>query len=203
MSRGGSRGGGLKSEGGGHSSRPGRTVQSVPPSLSPGGTCPGLVSTPGRPRAPNPQHSAPCLRDPAGEPAWAPPEPAPPPHTRASSLRAFAPPAARGGAAGGAGQLPTPRSGRVQPSPLPAAKPPAPPAELPPPQPLPAPAQPLRGIVRTQPARRSGWACSRLQRSILRAQWPYRLPRHKAGALPTPPSPSPPLERQHFFESNS
>ena len=109
----------MESEGGGHSSRPGRTGQSVPPSLPPGADCPGLVSTPGRPRGPHPQHSVPCLRDPAGEPGRAPLGPAPPPHTRASSVRAFAPPAARGGAAGGAGQLPTPRSGRVQPSPLP------------------------------------------------------------------------------------
>lgn len=124
-------------------------------------------------------------------------------HTSASSLRAFAPPAARGGAAGGAGQLPTPRSGRVQPSPLPRR------GEAPNPalQALPAaPARPgpaPRGIVRKPLAGRSGWACSRLQRSILRAQWPCRLPRHKAGALPTPLPPRPPLERLHFFKSNS
>lgn len=63
------------------------------------------------------QHSAPCLQGPSREPGWAPPGPAAPPHTRASPRRASAPPAARGGAAGGAGQLPTPRSRRSQPPP--------------------------------------------------------------------------------------
>lgn len=147
-------------------------------------------------------------------------------HSPASAHLSTAPPASRARPGSPAGRrlgqqplrtharppgapLPRPQPGVVQPaalgsfqhrapgapSPLPAAaKPPAPPAEAPA---RPSPAPP--GIVRTLLAGRSGWACSRLQRSILRAQWPCRLPRHKAGALPTPLPPRPPLERLHFF----
>lgn len=77
------------------------------------------------------------------------------------------------------------------------AQPPPPPRRSPPPS-LPnllvAPHRPgpaLLGIVRTLLAGCSGWPCSRLQRSVLRAQWPYRLPQHKAGVLPTPLPPRP------------
>lgn len=162
-----------------------------PPSLPPGATRPGLVYAPGGQRAPKPEHSAPCLQDPPGVPG-----------RRQHPLRTHArPPCA---------PSPRPQPGVVQPAALgsfqrrapsessPAQPPPpprrSPPPRLPSPPRGPGPVQPgpaLRGIVRTQLTGRSVWACSRLQRSVLRAQWPCRLPRHKAGALPTPLPPRP------------
>lgn len=48
----------MESEGGGQSSGPERTGQSVPPSLPPGADCPALVSTPGRSLPPGPGRGA-------------------------------------------------------------------------------------------------------------------------------------------------
>lgn len=173
-----------------------------PPSLPPGATRPGLVSTPGRPRAPTPT------------PSTAPPASRTRPGSRAGSRRGQLPrrthtrvppprlcPARSPGwcsrrrwAASNAALRAIP----AQPPPSPRRSPPAPPAE-PSPRPLPAPAQPLGGIVRTPLARRRGGACSRLQRGILRAQWPCRLSRHKAGALPTPLPPRAPTGAPAIF----
>lgn len=149
---------------------------------------PGLVSTPGGQRAPNPEHSAPCLQDPPGVPGRR-------QHPLSTHTRV---PPARLRPARSPGWCSRRRwaasNAALRASP---AQPPPPPRRSPRPacQALPvAPARSgpaLRGIVRTQLTGRSVWACSRLQRSVLRAQWPCRLPRHKAGALPTPLPPRP------------
>lgn len=188
----------MESEGGEQSSRPGRTGRSA---LAPTWSHPsraGLHS--GAPASPPPPAQRPLPPGPARG-AWpgAAAASCPSAHTRVPPPRLC--PARSPGwcsrrlwAASNAALRVIP----AQPPPPPRRSPPAPPAE-PSPRPLPAPAQPLGGIVRTPLARRSGWACSRLQRSILRAQWPCRLSRHKAGALPTPLPPRPPLERLQFF----
>lgn len=176
-----SREGGLESEGGGYSRRLGRTCRS------------SLAPTWGHPsrdlRVPHPQYSAPCLQDPPGvygrrrrgQHSRR-------THTRVPSARLR--PARSPGWCGRRRWAASNAAHRASP-----AQPPPPPRRSPrlacrisswPPT---GPA--LLGIVRTLLAGCSGWPCSRLQRSVLRAQWPCRLPQHKAGVLPTPLPPRP------------
>lgn len=79
---------------------------------------PGWFPLPDASASPNPSTAPPASRTSLGSLAGVAGASTPSAHTHVP-LRAFAPPASRGGAAGGAGQLPTPRSRRVQPSPLP------------------------------------------------------------------------------------